>query len=105
MIPAPGTAMTPDAINEQFGMLLRDQPPGTTADITDYYVAFWDGQAVVGVILLADEYELFGDEFYFDDYFCQYHGAEISAWFAQPRYTRRAEVLDWITDAPPHDFP
>jgi hypothetical protein len=36
------------------GTLLRDHPPGTTADIAEYCVLFWDGDQLTGAHLSAD---------------------------------------------------
>jgi len=44
-----------DAIDAQLASLLRDQPPGTTANLTNFAVAYWDGQRVVYVFL--DEHD------------------------------------------------
>jgi hypothetical protein len=39
-------SVTHEEIEANFAMLLRDQPRGTTADLIDFAVAYWDGERV-----------------------------------------------------------
>ena len=43
--------MNCDTLQAQLGMFLRDQPRGVTADLTDFAVAYWDGDQVTGAYL------------------------------------------------------
>jgi hypothetical protein len=84
--------------------LLRNRPLGTTADINKQTVAYWDGHEVRGIHLRHDESDksdrLDGD-FDLDERTLNQLYADLIAWMAAPRYTVRAELVDWLKDAPP----
>jgi hypothetical protein len=75
---------------ENLAMLLRDQPAGTTADLADVVVAFWDGRRVVGAYL-RDGGRL-DEVFEFDENAWEIWHDEIASWQATPHYTERAEL-------------
>ena len=88
------------SIQPELTTLLRNRPPGTTADINKQTVAYWDGYEVRGIHLRHDKSGGPEDDFDFDERtFNQLH-ADLVAWMAAPRYTVRAELLDWLKGAP-----
>ena len=84
-------------------MLLRDQPRGMTADLSDFAVAFWNGHQVVYGFLRDDGSGLLDEEFDLADYVWEEWALTLTAWCSMPTFTARAEVLDWLKDTPPHD--
>jgi hypothetical protein len=88
--------MNHGAVDAQLAALLRDQPRGTTANLTDFAVAYWDGRRVVYVFLHEDGYVEFDEEFDLTDYLLDQWGATFAAWFAEPHYSVRPELLKWL---------
>jgi hypothetical protein len=76
-------------------MLLRDQPRGMTADLSDFAVAFWNGHQVVYGFLRDDGSGLLDEEFDLADYVWEEWALTLTAWCSMPTFTARAEVLDW----------
>ncbi len=91
---------THDQFRQHLAMLLRDQPLGTSADLLDQTVAFWDGHRVVGIYLSADPPGL-DEEFELTDEFLDQIPEPIADWLVHPKYTFRPELLEWLKDAPP----
>jgi len=91
-----------EKIRRHIGMLLRDQPPGTTADLSDYTVAYFDGHHVMGLYLSADA-PGFDEEFELTDEFLDQIPEVVAAWLNQPTYTLRPELMELLKDAPPYD--
>lgn len=87
----------------QLSMLLRDVPIGTTADLTDFAVAYWGGRQVTYAFLAEDGSGDIGEEFDPDDYQWSEWERALSAWSEAPKFSMRREVLEWIRDAPPHE--
>jgi hypothetical protein len=84
------------SLQPELATLLRRLPSGTTADINECTVAFWDGQEVRGFRLRPDGGRLLDADFDFDDRsFNQVH-SDIAAWMAAPHYSMRPEFLDWL---------
>ncbi len=81
--------------------LLRNRPPGTTADINKQTVAYWDGYEVRGVHLRPDKSGRLDEDFDFDERTCNQLYADLVAWMAAPCYTVRPELVDWLREAPP----
>lgn len=81
-------------------MLLRDHPPATTADVSDYCALYWDGKKLYGVHLSPDEPgeidELFDAASVFDEI-----PAAVDEWLQSPKYSLRPTLLEWIKEAPP----
>ncbi|WP_176060209.1 hypothetical protein [Paraburkholderia sp. BCC1876] len=82
-------------------MLLRDQPPSTTADVTDGAVVFLAGDEVRGAFLSADEPDGLDEPFVVDAWFVGQITDNLRDWFTEPRFTRRPSLRAWILDAPP----
>ena len=82
---------------------LRGRPTGTTADINEQTVVYWDGCEVRGIHLRHDGSGRLDGFFDFDERtFNQLH-ADLIAWMDAPRYTLRPELVDWLKNAPPFD--
>lgn len=91
-----------DKFRSHLTMLLRDHPPGTTADLLERTVAYWDGHQVMGLSLSADA-RGFDEDFELTDEFLDKIWEAIADWVAYPKYTYRPELLEWLKDAPPFD--
>jgi hypothetical protein len=87
----------------QLRMFLRDLPKGTSADLTDYSVAYWDGHQVIGAFLSADKPGGLDEEFEVDQYFCDQISECIADWMAAPVFSFRPELLTWLTESPPFE--
>lgn len=90
------------AAQSDLAMLLRDQPRATTADLTDAFVVYWDGDQLAGAFLSADEPGSLEGPADVDEILEQIP-ENLADWFASPSYTWRPELLDWLMDAPPID--
>ena len=55
--------MTHEEFGAHVAMLLRDQPRGTTADLTDFAAAYWDGERVRYAFLHGDGQDALDEEF------------------------------------------
>jgi hypothetical protein len=96
-------AMYKDATKNQtadIAMLLRDYPVGTTADVTEYCVLFFDDGQLRGAHLSPDNPgepdELFNVEDVLPDI-----RENVSEWLAHPTFTLRPHLMDWLKEAPP----
>jgi hypothetical protein len=95
--------LTIEQFKTQLAMFLRDMPKGTTADLTEFAVAYWDGQQVVYAFLSPDRAGEIEEEFDLDDYvWAEWHD-QFAAWVAEPVMSVRPEVERWLKDAPPHE--
>ncbi|MCX4151976.1 MULTISPECIES: hypothetical protein [Paraburkholderia] len=82
-------------------MLLRDQPPSTTADVADGAVLYLAGNELRGVFLNADEPDGLDQPFAVDQWFVGQLEENLEDWFHQPRFTLRPSLQTWALDAPP----
>ncbi|KAA0999041.1 hypothetical protein FVF58_42780 [Paraburkholderia panacisoli] len=87
----------------QLSMLLRDHPNGTTADLSDFAVAWWNGNDVTYAFLRDDETGLIEEVFDLDDYLWGEWRETLSKWVDAPKFSERAEVAGWLMDAPPYE--
>jgi hypothetical protein len=86
-----------ETIDARLTDLLIHRPPGATADLTDFAVAYWDGARVRYVFLHEDGDDTPDEEFELTDYEIEQWHDEIATWFAAPRFTEaRPEVLGWL---------
>lgn len=85
------------------GMLLRDHPPGTTADIAEYCVLYWDGDQLAGAFLSTDQPGEPDEAFDVDDVLPDV-AENVEDWLKAPTFTFRPTILEWLKDAPPRDF-
>lgn len=78
--------------------LLREQPLCTAADITNFAIAFWDGQRLAWVRLRNDGSGRVGEMFNLDlDAWDELSG-DVDAWLASPRYSERPELRRRLRD-------
>lgn len=82
-------------------ILLRDEPPCTTADVTDCAVLYLDGGEVKGVFLSADEPGELDEPFVVDVCFVGHVHDDLDEWFDNPHFTHRPQLREWALDAPP----
>ncbi|WGS55001.1 hypothetical protein LFL96_36595 (plasmid) [Paraburkholderia sp. D15] len=89
---------------EQFGTqlaaMLRDLPAGTTADLTDYAVAFWNGSEVVYAFLFDDGSGRVGETFVLGDYEWKRWQDDFASWIAEPAFSVRPELSRRTWSAP-----
>lgn len=87
---------------QHVSMLLRDLPQGTTADLSDFAVAWWNGHDVTFAFLREDGDEI-DAEFDLNDFVWNEWEPTFATWAAAPKFSVRDEVLDWMKDAPPFE--
>lgn len=93
-----------ETIDARLTDLLSHRPPGTTADLTDFAVAYWDGARVRYVFLHEDGDGAPDEEFELTDYEIEQWKEDLATWFKAPRFTEtRPEVLQWLKEAPPNE--
>ena len=95
--------MTHQDFVRQLGMMLRDLPRGTTADLNDCMAAYWNGHAVVFAFLCERGTGVVEEEFDIDDYVWEDWQPAFENWVENPVFRRRQEVEQWLMDAPPHE--
>ena len=95
--------MTLDDFKSQVAAVLRDAPRCTTADLTDFAVAFWNGRDVVYAYLRDDLSGALDEEFNLSDNEWEQWHDDLVAWIGRPLFSVRPEVNDWIKDAPPNE--
>jgi len=84
-----------DSVKGRMASLLRDKPLGTTADITEHTVVCWNGEQLFGIHLCAD-HACFDDMFDIDHEFCGNVHEQLEEWFADPRFSERPDLLEWL---------
>ncbi|MDT8843799.1 hypothetical protein ParKJ_41095 [Paraburkholderia fungorum] len=95
--------MTRHDFVRQLAMMLRDLPRGTTADLSDCMVAYWSGYSVVFAFLCDRGTGAIDEEFDIDDYVWEDWRPAFESWVADPVFSSRPEVNQWLMDAPPHE--
>lgn len=84
------------AFRLQVGMLLRDLPPGTVAELDEFCIAWWNGNDLVFAHLCDDDPARLEEEFDLNDYEWHERREAYEAWLKEPKYSSRAEVRDWV---------
>ncbi|WP_175946672.1 hypothetical protein [Caballeronia sp. BCC1704] len=92
-----------ESFMQHLGMLLRDQPKGTTADLLDQVCAYWTGWAIQGIYLREDGSGRLDDDFELDEGAWREWQADLLAWQAHPRFTYREELCEWLKELPPRE--
>jgi diadenosine tetraphosphatase ApaH/serine/threonine PP2A family protein phosphatase len=87
-----------ESVKAKLASLLRDKPLGTTADITEHTVVCWNGEKLVGVHLCAD-HPGFDDMFEIDHDFCGDMHEHLEEWLADPRFSHRPDLLEWLAQS------
>jgi len=77
------------------GMLLRDRPPGTTADISSEAALYWDAGKLQGASLSDDEPDGLGLPVELEDLLPAARTA-IAQWLAHPAFSYRPSLLEWL---------
>lgn len=77
------------------GMLLRDRPPGTTADITSGAVLYWDGRRLQGAGVSVDEPDGVDPPVELEDLLPEIRGA-VAGWLQRPTFSLRPSLLEWL---------
>jgi hypothetical protein len=95
--------VTFEDFTSQLAMLLRDAPRCTSADITDFAVAYWDGRQVVGIFLRDDGSGRLDEEFDLTEHEFEQWKEEIEAWIKAPKFSVRPELAEWLGDSPPYE--
>jgi hypothetical protein len=94
--------LTVDQFRTQLGAMLREVPYGTSADLTDYAVAFWDGSKVVYAFLSEDGSGQIDDEFELGDYEWDHWHDDFVRWISEPLFSVRPELRERAATAPNH---
>lgn len=84
-------------------MMLRDQPPCTTADVTDWAVVYLAENELRGVFLSAEEPDGLDEPFAVDQWFVGQVQDNLADWFVHPRFSHRPSLKAWALDAPPEE--
>jgi hypothetical protein len=87
------TTPTLDQFKSQLSKLLRDIPRGTTADLTAFAVAYWDGQQVTYAFTDNNGSDQLEDKFDLGEYEWAHWHDEFAGWIAQPVFSVRPEVV------------
>jgi len=95
--------MTAHDFQAQLAMLLHDMPRSTSADITDFAVAYWDGRQVVYALLRDDGSGLIDEEFDLAEQEFEQWKDELEAWAAAPKFSVRPEIAEWLKESPPSE--
>ncbi|MFM0047341.1 hypothetical protein [Paraburkholderia sediminicola] len=74
------TEVTCDTFLTQLRMFLRDLPKGTTAELTEFAVAYWDGHRVVGLYLREDGSNRLDEDFELDESAWENWRDELTGW-------------------------
>jgi hypothetical protein len=81
------------------GMLLRDLPRGTTADLTDVAVAYWNGTRLVGAYLR--DHGRIDEDFEFDENAWGAWRDEFLKWLDAPCFSERRDLKDALLAGTP----
>ena len=84
--------------------LLRDQPRGRSAELTDFAIAYWNGHQVVYCFLRDDDSRHIEEEFDMAEYVWEEWSPAFAAWLSTPVFSARPQVLEGIKDTPPQDL-
>ncbi|MGP8437842.1 hypothetical protein ACT2FY_39125 [Paraburkholderia fungorum] len=79
-------------------MLLRDERPCTTADLTDAAVVYLDCDEIKGVFLSDEELSGLGEPFVVDASFVGDAHENLQDWFIRPRFSFRPALREWALD-------
>ena len=91
-----------EEFDTRLGMFLQDVAMGTSADLTDRVVAYWDGRRVVYANLREDDSGQIENEFSPADHWSQWRDW-FTDWIAEPTFSVRPEIHDWISAANRHE--
>ena len=86
--------MTRKEFENRLAMILQDVAFGTTADLTDRAVAWWNGQRVVYAYLRDDGSGRIEAEFPLDAHWSEWR-EWLSEWIVEPTFSVRPELQEW----------
>lgn len=84
---SPEVTLELEDFKSQLSMLLQDMLIGTTADLTAFAIAYWNGRRVIYAFLSEDGSDEIDEEFDLDDDQWREWGAAFSAWANEPRFS------------------
>jgi hypothetical protein len=84
-----------ESVKGKLASLLRDKPPGTTADLTEHAVVCWNGEHLLGIHLCADD-PGHDDMFDIDHDFCGDMHEHLEEWLVDPLFSQRPDLLEWL---------
>jgi hypothetical protein len=84
-------------------MLLRDQPRGAAARLSQHVIAWWSGHAIVFAYLREDNETLIEEEFDPGDLRWDDWADAFQRWLALPAFERFDEIERWIRKSPPFE--
>ncbi|MGV7242053.1 hypothetical protein [Caballeronia sp. M23-90] len=87
--------MNLSGVKDQLAAMLKDRPPGTTADITEHTVIYWDGRQAVGAHVIADR-PGFEESFDLDHHFLGDADEHLTHWFEDPKFSERPDLVAWL---------
>ncbi|CAN7787808.1 hypothetical protein LJR034_008821 [Caballeronia sp. LjRoot34] len=87
-----------ESVKAKLVSLLGDKPRGTAADVTEHTVVCLNGTQLIGFRLCAD-YPGFDGIFDIDHNCCGDMHEHLVEWFADPRFSSRPDLLDWLDRA------
>jgi hypothetical protein len=92
-----GTVDSPSAafFLARLKFLLREEPSGTTAELTDVAVAYLDVDGLVGIFLAQDGSGDLDEEFALDENAWLNWSPELDAWLDSPVFRVRAGLAQW----------
>jgi hypothetical protein len=86
-----------ETINARLMGMLSGQDRGTTADLTDFALAYWDGAAVRYLFLHEDGHGALDEHFDLTDFQIDEWHDQLVAWFGNPRFSeKRPELIEWL---------
>lgn len=85
-------SLTLDQFKTQLASMLRDIPYGTSADLSGYAIAYWDGSKVVYAFLSTDGSGTIEDEFELSDYEWKHWHEDFVTWINEPLFSVRPEL-------------
>lgn len=91
--------MTRDEFETRLTMILQDVALGTTADLTDRAVAYWDGQRLVYAYLCSDDSGHIDAEFDLTPHWAEWRDW-LAEWMDEPTFSVRPELQEGIRGAP-----
>jgi hypothetical protein len=84
------------AFQSELGLLLRARSVGTTADVAQDTVLYWNGHKVMGLHLNDKSPDGTDATFEIDEHAFNRLHAQIVAWMQTPRYTTRLDLQQEI---------
>lgn len=91
--------MTREEFDNRLSMILQDAAFGTTADLTDRAVAYWNGERLVYATVQDDDGRI-DKEFSLAEHWNEWR-EWLEEWIIEPSFSVRPELQDDIGPVPP----